>query len=107
MTVQARGDGELRFAKISLTATGDLVAADAKRKIRVLSYMLVCSAALTVNFESATTDISGPMELAANGGVSFGGSLGGPAFETARGEKLALTIAGSGNVRGHLCYVLV
>lgn len=98
---------ELLFATISLTATGDLVAAVTAKKIRVVSYAIVCSAGLTVNFESGTTDISGPMEIAANGGISFAGGPEAPAFETAAGTKLAMTISGTGNVRGHLCYVLV
>ncbi len=97
----------IKFAVISKTATGDLVDAVTDKKIRVLGYALVCSAALTINFESGTTDISGAMEVAANGGISYAGGKSAPAFETASGTKLAITISGTGNVRGHLSYVLI
>jgi hypothetical protein len=99
--------GQIKFAKISLTATGDLVPAVPGFKIRVISYMIICSAALTVNFESNTTDITGPMEISANSGASYPGGVMAPAFETAAGEKLAMTITGTGNVRGHLAYITV
>lgn len=101
------GADQVKFVPISLTATGDLVAAVSGRKIRVISYLFICSAALTINFESNTTDVTGPMQVAANGGVSYPGGVLAPAFETATGEKLAMTITGTGNVRGHLSYILV
>lgn len=107
MSYQNRSEDHFKFASVSLTATGDLVTAVTGKKIRVLGYALVCSAALTINFESGTTDLTGAMEIAANGGVSYAGGLDAPAFETAAGSKLALTISGTGNVRGHLVYVVV
>lgn len=107
MAIDGLQFSHFKFATISLTATGDLVAAVTDKKIRVISYAFVTSAALTINFESGTTDITGPMEVAANGGVSYSGGVDAPAFETAAGTKLAMTISGTGNVRGHLCYVLV
>jgi hypothetical protein len=107
VTIHNRTDDNIKFATVSLTATGDLVSAVTGKKIRVLGYLLVCSAALTVNFESGTTDITGAFEIAANGGISYAGGLAAPAFETAAGSKLALTISGTGNVRGHLAYVLI
>lgn len=107
MSIFERADDNIKFATISQTATGDLVTAVTGKKIRVLGYVMVCSASLTLNFESGTTDISGAMEIAANGGVSYAGGLDAPAFETAAGAKLALTQSGTGNVRGHLTYVLV
>ena len=39
-------------------------------------------------------------------GAMYGGVTA-PAFETGTGEKLTLTLSGSGTVAGHVAYVLV
>lgn len=97
----------IKFAVISKTATGDLVAAVTGKKIRVLGYQLTASAAFTANFESGTTDITGVMNIPANGALSYAGGREAPAFETAAGAKLALTLGGTGQVSGFLSYIEV
>ena len=96
-------DPRIKFVSINLAATGDLVTAVPGYKIRVLNYTLVSGGTVSVNFESGTTDISGVMPTAANGSISSSG----PCFETASGEKLALTLSASVNIDGHLAYVLI
>lgn len=109
MALNNYGPEDIQFISVNLTTSGDLKAAVPNRKIRVISYALVASAAFTCTFNSGTgpTAKSGPMSLAANGGVSFAGGVTAPAFETGTGEKLTLTLSGSGTVAGHVAYVLV
>lgn len=85
--------------------TQELRAAIAGRQFEVLSYAFVCDAASTVTFKSGSTNISGPMSIAANGGVSSDG--GGEAlFTTAVGEALNITNS-AGNVGGHITYRII
>jgi hypothetical protein len=104
-----------KFAVIS--ATGDntdttLVAAVTSKKIRVLSYTVICSAASTsITFyngdpDSAGAAISGAMPLTANSGIHAGYCPVGH-FETSSGTLLALEITGTGDVYGHLTYIEV
>jgi hypothetical protein len=103
----------MRFAKIDLAASGDLVAAAPNRKIRVTSYKLVAAGSVTVKFQSgASTDLTGAMSLIT--GAEVGHDLGSDRcgefvgyFETAVGEKLNLVLGGSVQVSGHLTYELV
>ena len=99
--------GTVKFAKINTSSSGaTLVAAVTGKRIRVLNYAIVADAAVEVNFESDTTDISGPMSLPANGGVSANGWPAG-VFETAAGAALKITLSGAVEVNGHLAYVEV
>lgn len=97
-----------KFASISSSASGPtaLVAADATRKIRVLSYMLVAAGANAVKFQSATTDLCGAMSFAANGGASAPFSPAGH-FETAANQALNINLGSALGVQGHLTYVLI
>lgn len=99
----------VNFVVISAASSGanSLVAAVPGKSIRVLGYALVAAGAVTVNFENGTTDISGVMSLAANGGVSYPGGVQCPAFETSPGTALGLTLGGAVQVSGHICYQLV
>ena len=107
-SVDALSTDHLQFAKISLSASGDLVTAVSGRKIRVVGYMLICDAAMTAKFQSgASTDLTGAVSIGANLGISYGGGVYAPAFETASGEKLNLVLTGTGNCRGHLVYTLI
>jgi hypothetical protein len=98
----------IKRGTISLTATGDLQALVVSKKIRVLSMMFVCSAALTVKLTSGTgpTDLTGAMSFVANGGMPFSESKKG-LFETAVGAKLSMAITGTGTVSGFYTYVEV
>lgn len=96
-----------KFAVISAASATDneIVAAVASKKIRVLSYALVCAAANTVTWKSATAgNISGSMSFAANGGISAPENKYGH-FQTTAGEALELTLSAAEQVSGHLTYV--
>lgn len=99
--------GAIKFASISQTSTGDLIAAVTGKKIRVLGYTISSSANVTLQFTSSSTAISGVMDLGTRGNIYGGGSADAPALQTAVGEKLALTQTGAGTVSGHLSYVLI
>lgn len=99
------------FAVISCsTDNGDhtLVSANASKKLRVLSYVLVADAAVSVRFEGGTggTALTGVMPLIANTGISSGFNPMGH-FETATNTLLNLELTGTGNVFGHITYVPV
>ena len=81
--------------------TKELVAAVPNRKIEVVSYVMVTSAASTVTWKSGSTAISSGMPLAANGGVSANNSEG--LLRTSAGEALNLTNS-AGTVNGHISY---
>lgn len=110
MSTLATGQGhELKFAVIAASSSGDntIVAADAAgRKIKVVSYALLASAAVTTKFKSgAATDITGGFALAANGGVSCPGAPSAHLFETAANTALVLNLSGAIAVGGHVSYM--
>lgn len=101
----------ISFAPIDVAASGDntIVAADASRRIKVLSYVVVADAAVTARWKSgAGTNLSGAMSLAANGGVSAPPVPpgGGHWMETAVNQALVLNLGSATGVRGHLSYML-
>lgn len=96
-----------KFAAISSTGSGDTVALVASKKIRVLSMFLVAAAATTVKFQSgASSDKTGAMSFAANGGISLPYNPVGW-FETAAGEKLNHVLGSSVAFAGGLTYIEV
>lgn len=105
-----------KFAKISLTATGTLVAAVTGKKIRVLSLMMTIENQTgneTYTFKSgaAGTALTGALGDAASAGavhsVEYGFSPVGH-FETVAGSLLELSLAGTTpNAQGSLVYVEV
>ena len=97
-----------RYASISGASSGDnaIVAAVTGKKIRVLSYAIVGAGAVSAKFRSGTTDITGAMSFAANGGAAVGFSPVGH-FETAAGSALNVNLSGAVAVAGHLTYILV
>lgn len=97
-----------KFAVVSASAAGDntVVAAVASKKIRVISYVLVAAGAVTAKWRSGTTDISGPLAFAANGGAAPGYNPFG-FFETASGAALNLNLSAAVTVGGHITYVEV
>lgn len=72
LSIDLRRAQTVLFAVVSATASGanTLVAADGTRKIKVLSYVLVCDGAVTATFKSGSTALSGAMSFVANGGVA-------------------------------------
>lgn len=95
---------EVKRAAISAASSGanTLVAAVPGKAIRVLSFMLVAAAGVSVNFESGTTDISGVMLLAAGTPVAERVPWG--VLQTAVGQALGLTLSGATQVSGMLTY---
>lgn len=97
----------LLFAEVAASASGsnEIVAADAQHRIKVVSYVLVADSAVTAQWKSATTALSGAMSLAANGGVAAASQPNVPFFSTAKGEALNLDLGGAVGVNGHIAYV--
>jgi hypothetical protein len=97
-----------KFAVIAASSANDnaIVAAVTGKKLRVVAYVLVANAAVNAKWRSGTTDKSGLLYLAANGGAASGYSPVGH-FETASGEALNLHLSGAVAVGGHVVYVEV
>lgn len=105
---QTTGQGKtLLFTKIAQVAAGttQLVAADATKKIKVASYMIVMSAAGTVKFLDGVGDLTGTMTFATNGGASAPGQPSSHWFETAANSALSITSV-TGYATGHISYFL-
>ena len=98
------------FAPITASASGvtTVVAAVASKKIRILGGFIVCTSAVSVNFQSHTTTTTktGTMPFGANGGVAIPFSPVGW-FETVAGEALDINLGGAVAVGGQLVYVTV
>jgi hypothetical protein len=103
------GSDQMQFASISTAASGStqLVAADATRKINVVAFTVVASAAVTVQFLSGASALTGAMALAANGGVSSSASGGNALFQTAVNNALNINLGGAVQVSGYLSYYLL
>jgi len=92
---------------ISTSASADLVNAVTGKIIRVTSLFIVCDSAVTVKFQSgASTDLTGALSFAANGGIALTFNEKGW-FQTASGAKLNVVLGGSVGVRGALTYTVV
>ena len=100
--------GEILPAKVDISASGNIVAAVAGKKIRVINYVLMAASAVTAKWQSGNTptDHSGAMSLAAAGGLVCPDSRAGW-FETNAGEPLKLVLGSGVQVSGHLKYQLL
>lgn len=102
------GQGKtLKFAVVDAALSGDntIVAAVASNKIKVVSYVLVASSAVSVRLKSgAATNLSGAMSLAASGGVSAVGQPSSHLLETAVNTALVLNLSAAVQVSGHISY---
>ena len=106
-SADALGANGLQYLSISTAASGQtaLVAAQGSGlKIKVVSYVVVAAGAVTVQFQSASTGLTGVMSLAANGGLVVMSQNGTPVFETAANAALNLNLGGAVQVSGHLAY---
>ena len=97
-----------KFMKISLSATGTVVAAVASKKIRVLGWTLIANGTVNAKWQShvTPTDLTGLHYFVANGGISVPFSPVGH-FETVAGEALDLNLSAAVAVGGSLVYVEV
>lgn len=118
-TAQAtEATGPIKFATVSSTSTGDttIVAAVAGKKLRVLVWCLTIANSVTeaVKFRTASTDITGVINIGSTADSGMGGSANSgdvsgsfsPVghFETDAAELLAINNAGGGDVTGYLVY---
>lgn len=104
---QVTGQGRtLLFATIaqSVAGTTQLVAADATKKIKVVSYVFTLSLAGTVKF-TGTADLTGAMTFAANGGASAMAAPSAHFLETAVNAALSI-VSTVGAANGHISYFL-
>lgn len=86
----------VRFnATTNTGATAELVAAKVGFSIKLMQYTVVCTAASTVQFKSASTAITQAHSYVANGGVCEGYSPLGH-MDTVKAEALQWTIGGTG-----------
>jgi hypothetical protein len=87
----------LKFAAVNLTASGDVIAAVAGAKLRVMSLLISSDAACSLKFQTdAAADISGEIYLPANGTVTLSNPLG--LFEADTSDKLNAVLTGTANV---------
>ncbi len=88
-------------------AAGDatIIPARPGKRIRVEDYLLSASANTVVRFRSAANNLTGPLFLAANGGISHPRED--AAFETRPGEALILNSNAVATVGGHITYTVV
>lgn len=96
------------FVKVDTTATVDLVAAaGVGLRIQVINYVLVAGGTVNVKFTSGTgpTDLTGPMPLVVNSGVSANSDRFG-LFATAANAKLSLNLSAAVQVSGHIAYIV-
>jgi len=105
---QSRYSETVKFASFS-DATGDrnvVVAAVSGKKIRVLGYSLnAAGGANTVTWESATTALSGAMDMADQATIEIDSDYG--LLETVAGAALNLSMSDATLVAGHVTYVLI
>ena len=101
----------LKFVRVNATSDGDntVIAAVVGKKIRVIGYAIVASAAGTVTIQDSqgTPVIHASFPLAANGGVSYAGSIDAPAFETAEGFGVEISNGAGVDTLGHMTYIEV
>lgn len=100
------GQGKtLLYGTIAQGAAGTtiLVAAQgASMKVKVVSYVFTLSLAGTAKF-TATSDITGAMDIAASGGAVVLGQPSSPLFETGANQALSIVTTG-GAAKGHFSY---
>jgi len=87
---------------ISSITTTEIVAAVAGKHIVVLNVVITVASGQTIVWKRGTTVISGPVPESYTAGDAHAGLL-----ETGPAEALNLTTTSTGQVSGHLTYVLV
>lgn len=107
----------LQYAKIDINSSGDNIVVLGvyypNRRLRVISYTLLTDTDVSVKWISGATDLSGPMAIAAKGGVTVtsnfntnGGPLG--IFDTLQVEEdLILNLDAGAIVGGHMTYYVL
>lgn len=98
----------VQSVSISTAASGQtaLVSAVAGKQIVVVGFAVVASGAVTVQFQSASSALTGAMAFAANGGLSIAPGPT-PLFTTAVNTTLNINLGGAVQVSGFLTYYLL
>jgi hypothetical protein len=96
-------------AKIDTAAPGDntVVAADANRRIKVLSYRLAVGGAVSLTWKSGPTALTGAMPHAPGQGAPSPSAPPGAepgVLEAAAGQPLVLHLSAAVQVSGHVSY---
>lgn len=93
-----------KLVKIDTAVTStELVAAVAGQVVGVIGYNMVAAGAVTAQFKSATTALTGAMSMITGVPVvADSGDVRLPIFQTAKGEALNLTLGGTVQVSGHM-----
>lgn len=103
------GQGQdLLFGAITQGAAGTtaLVTADASRKVKVVSYVVVMDAAGSFKFTDGTADLTGVVPCATNGGAAVLGQPSAHLFETRAVNRPLNIVTVSGKAFGHFSYYL-
>ena len=108
------GPIDVKYASFSGTGTSSIVSAVTNRRIVVISFLVTGTEFGTITFKSASTGITGAMNLGIDGGMSGADTVSplvGPYnpdghFRTAAGEALQVT-ASAGTASGYLTYIEV
>ena len=101
-------DEAVLFASFSNASAADneVVAANATKKIRVLSYTInAAGGAQTITWKTATTALSGAMDVVDNGTIHAACLHG--LMETVANEALNLANSAATLTAGHITYVLI
>lgn len=96
------GGKTFTFVSVNQASAGttSLAAADATKKHKLLGCTLVMSAAGSLKFSDGVADLSGPMDIAANGGFAVGVSLF-PILETGATNRALQIVTTTGAARGY------
>ena len=85
------------------TVSADVVTAVASTKLRVLAMAITASSGCTVKLQSgASSDLTPPFYLGANGNITLSNSLG--LFESVIGEKINAVVSGTTDYSVFLSY---
>jgi hypothetical protein len=97
---------QIKYGKIDNSASGQaaLVAAVTGKRIRIISMHFIAAAAVTVKFQSASTDLTGAESYSASGGLVLNENKTGH-MQTAVGEAFNINLGGAVNVAGSLSYI--
>lgn len=99
---------EVKFAVINAGSSGQntIVTAVSGKSIRLLSYGLVSTGTVNVEWRTGTTTpLSGAMNFVANGGISLASPTG--LMQTTDGAALTMNLSAATAVDGHISYIEV
>lgn len=93
-----------QLVKIDTAVTNtELVAAVTGQVVEVISYNMVAAGAVTAQFKSAATALTGAMSMITGvPNAADSGDIRSPLFQTAKGEALNLVLGGTVQVSGHM-----